>query len=188
MHCKHDRVYIIDKEGRNLKKELIGVKTVVMGVHIGHTPCLYSVQTLDGAETYALYEDQLESVLQHNSESDASTPNEVEDARKNDTVGIHYELPDGRIVRTFGFNGIEKTIKYYFDDGEGGRTATDVEFQTWKPREDLRDFPNAKNPRLPYEFDLLWDIKYMSDLHRELVGHQFEADIRDCMERHEVVL
>ena len=85
---------------------------------------------------------------------------------RNNTVGIHYELPDGRIAYTYGF--MENTIMYYFDDGKGGRSATDAEFQTWTPRRDLRDFPNARDPRLPDEFDTLWDIKYMSELRRVL--------------------
>ncbi len=102
----------------------------------------------------------------------------------NDTIGIHYELPDGSIVRTYGFG--PDGIKYYFDDGKGGRLATDEEFQTWKPRKDITDFPNASDPRLPYEFDLHWDIKYTSDLKEEVRGHRYEDEIRECAKRHGV--
>ena len=99
----------------------------------------------------------------------------------NNTIGIFYKLPCGRIARTFGFNGPEKTISYYFDDGEGDRAATDAEFQTWTPQLELKDFPNARDPRLPAVFDLFWDIKYESQLRQLLkTGH---ADIEDIRER-----
>lgn len=88
----------------------------------------------------------------------------------NKTVGIFYELPDGRIAYTYGFT--PQIIMYYFDDDQGGRSVTQEDFQTWKPRSDLKDFPNARDPRLPYEFDLYWDIKHVSELRRIIeTGH-----------------
>lgn len=107
----------------------------------------------------------------------------------NNTIGIHYELPDGRIAYTYGWSGKENLVSYYFDDGNGGRTVSIDEFQTWKPRRDLGDFPNARDPRLPYVFDLFWDIKYMSQLKRELSwGHRDEKEIREIMRDHNIVL
>lgn len=104
-------------------------------------------------------------------------------------IGIHYELPDGRIVYTYGFNDVEKTVQYYFDDDKGGRTANYAELNKWKPRRDLKDFPNAKDPRLPYVFDLFWDIKYMSQLKNELArGHKDENEIKEKMREHNIVL
>lgn len=103
-------------------------------------------------------------------------------------VGAHYELPDGRIVRTFGYNGIKKTLSYYFDDGKGGRTVTLDVFNTWKIRRDLKDFPNARDPLLPYVFDLLWDIKYTSDLKQELHDHPDKDDIIHYMKKYKIEL
>ena len=83
----------------------------------------------------------------------------------NDTVGIYYELPDGRIVYTFGFSKIPNyIIRYYFNDGSGPREISNEEFQTWIPRRDLKDWPDSKDPVLPYEFDLHFDIKRESEL------------------------
>jgi len=102
----------------------------------------------------------------------------------NRTIGIYYELPNGKIVYTHSYmgNGIKNTISYYFDDDEGSKTVDQDEFDTWKPRKDLKDFPNAKDPRLPYVFDLYWDIKYTSQLKQELsLGHPDEKEIREKM-------
>jgi len=104
----------------------------------------------------------------------------------NNTVGIHYELPDGRIAYTYGWQGSKNIILYYFDDENGGREVTIEEFQTWKPRQDLRDFPNAKDPRLPYVFDLFWDIKYLSQLKEEVCGHKYEDEIREKMKEYDI--
>jgi hypothetical protein len=104
--------------------------------------------------------------------------------KMNQTIGIYYELPDGKIVYTYGYmgNGIKNTISYYFDDNEDSKTVDQDEFDTWKPRGDLKDFPNAKDPRLPYVFDLYWDIKYTSQLKQELkLGHPDEKEIREKM-------
>lgn len=105
-------------------------------------------------------------------------------------VGAHYELSDGRLVRTFSCNGRAdpKTVGYYFDDGEGGREALLSETATWKLRDDLHDFPNARDPILPYVFDLFWDIKYRSQLVRQVNGHDDEADIREQMAKHDIRL
>lgn len=88
----------------------------------------------------------------------------------NNTVGIFYELPDGRIAKTNGFNEPNKTISFYFDDDNGCHTINIDEWQTWKPREDLKDFPNARDPRVPYVFDLHWDLKYISQVRKVLAG------------------
>lgn len=106
--------------------------------------------------------------------------------KKNDTVGIHYELPNGKIAYTVGFNNIKKTVSYYFDDDSGGHEVSFDDFYTWTPRTDLRDFPNARDPRLPYEFDLYWDIKYVSQLKRALTRHADESEIRECMKKYSI--
>ena len=101
-------------------------------------------------------------------------------------VGAFYERPNGEIIYTYGWNGINHTLQYYTDGGPG-RSAPEKEVETWKPL-DIRDFPNAKDPRLPYTFDLLWDIEYMSQLRRELKGHPEEKEIRETMKEYGVEL
>lgn len=104
-------------------------------------------------------------------------------------IGVLYETPDGRIARTFSWSGRTGMVGYYFDDGEGERKAPEAECLTWKRRSDLNDFPNARDPRLPYVFDLLWDIKHMSGLRRILKeGHEDEAEIRELMVDHNIQL
>ena len=101
-------------------------------------------------------------------------------------VGAIYELPDKRFVRTFGWDGHVKDpiVSYYFDNGKGGLTCPYSETKSWKLRNDLKDFPNARDPRLPYEFDLHWDIKYRSDLVKALLDHPEAQRIKDCMGRY----
>nr|WP_250807790.1 hypothetical protein [Neorhizobium tomejilense] len=79
-------------------------------------------------------------------------------------LGGFHEMPDGSISRSTGWNGDDRTVLFYLDDGAGTRTATEDEFWSWKPRPDLSDFPNARDPLLPYRFDLFWDIKTLSQL------------------------
>lgn len=93
-------------------------------------------------------------------------------------IGILYELPDGRIARTTGWSGRTSLVTYHFDDGKPSRLVPDHEFQTWKPRGDLSDFPDARDPRLPYVFDLHWDIKHASELRDALAnGHEGRRDL-----------
>lgn len=106
----------------------------------------------------------------------------------NIVVGQFYELPDGKIARLFGANGPSQTVRYYFDDAQGERTAHASEISQWVRRPDLADFPNARDPRLPYVFDLFWDLKYLSCLREELEGHSDEAEIRAKMAEHNIKL
>jgi hypothetical protein len=98
-------------------------------------------------------------------------------------IGIFYEFPDGRIVSTFGFNGPKQEISYHFDGGDHLIASYD-ELRTWKPRRDLKDFPNAIDPRLPHEFDLFYDIKYMSQLKREICHSD---GLKKLMQAHGIV-
>jgi hypothetical protein len=54
----------------------------------------------------------------------------------------------------------------------------------WQIRHDVQDFPNAKNPRLPYAFDLLWDLKYYS----QLKGSVLTKKHHDCAKQHGIDL
>jgi hypothetical protein len=96
------------------------------------------------------------------------------------TVGIYYALPSGTIAYTYGFNDAAKTISYRLDDDHGARTATYAELEAWTPRSDLKDFPNASDPRLPYVFDLRWDLKYLSDLRNAIESRH--ADLTQMLE------
>ena len=104
----------------------------------------------------------------------------------NDTVGIFYELPSGKIAKTFGFMERGKIIRYYFDDDHGTRYINNDIFQTWIPRRDLTDFPNAKNPRLHKEFDTRWDFKFMSQLRNGMNNHPDKINILECIKRHKI--
>ena len=82
----------------------------------------------------------------------------------NDTIGIYYELPNKKIAYVYGWDTRSKEISYYFNGDNKIRSTSEKKWFTWKPRKDLKDFPNAKDPRLPYVFDLFWDLKYKSQL------------------------
>lgn len=84
-------------------------------------------------------------------------------------IGIHYERPDGVIVMTCGYNALDKLVSWGDNDGDQGEATLD-EFKTWKERRDLNDFPNSKDPVLPYDFDLVYDMKNLSQLKPELVS------------------
>lgn len=76
-------------------------------------------------------------------------------------VNFFHEKKSGEIVLTTG--SYSNRVSWRNNDGDIGSVSIQ-EYQTWKLRKDLQDFPNAKDPKLPYVFDLNWDIKYLSDL------------------------
>jgi len=118
---------------------------------------------------------------------------DIKDRKMNDTVGIFYETLNGEIVYVSGFEDYGKIIIYYFDDDKGIRKTDDDTFQTWKARRDLKDFPNAKDPRLPYVFDLWWDIKHLSQL-RFIINNKYNDEcydinrIKELMVEHNIKL
>jgi hypothetical protein len=70
-----------------------------------------------------------------------------------------YEREDGSIVSVYGFSDIVKPSKVYYNTEDGVcSTAGKKEFKTWKPRFDLLDFPNAKDPKIPDE-DTIVEIR-----------------------------
>jgi hypothetical protein len=101
------------------------------------------------------------------------------------TIGLFFELPDGRIAFCCGANSIDKTVRYRFD-GDEILSASYEESDSWKERRDLKDFPNAKDPRLPDEFDFIHDLKYMSQLKRELSLFR-DPELLAMMDRHGIV-
>jgi hypothetical protein len=86
-------------------------------------------------------------------------------------VGAYYKLPNNSISYIYGCHGLKREISYYFDDDEGGKKASFEKVKSWKIRKDLKDFPDAKDPKLPYVFDLFWDIKHESELKKLIAEH-----------------
>lgn len=80
-----------------------------------------------------------------------------------------YETTDGKIVRIWGSN--RQTVRWYTLVGNDGRVNIFEDGETpiaetneWKGRPDLADFPGSIDAPLPYEFDLLFDLKRVSQL------------------------
>jgi len=104
-------------------------------------------------------------------------------------IGALYERPDGSIVRTSHWDGTEKTVSYVDETLKNSRCVNLEEFSTWKLRNDLYDFPNPTDPLLPYDFDLCWDIKYMSQLKKALFNdHPDKAKILEMMAIHNITI
>lgn len=88
-------------------------------------------------------------------------------------IGTFYELPCGKIARTFSSGQVG--VGYYLDDGKPSKIISAQEIvDGWLLRRDLKDFPHARDPILPYCFDLFWDIKYTSELNRVLAEKDHE--------------
>lgn len=87
-------------------------------------------------------------------------------------LGAYYATDTGEIVYAYGVR--DGTVMYrYEDDTDTPEVTLDDVNERWKLT-DLRDFPNARDPRLPYVFDLFWDIKYLSELKHELAKEDCE--------------
>jgi hypothetical protein len=67
-------------------------------------------------------------------------------------------------------------VSYCFDTDEPAGSIFEGDMAEWKLRRDLTDFPNARDPRLPYVFDLYWDIKHKSEL-EHILRQGTHADI-----------
>ena len=80
-------------------------------------------------------------------------------------IGLYYEKQDGKIVKAYGWD--TKSYSCYYLDDQGNRknfSARPLETTSWKLRKDLNDFPNTRDPKLPYIFDLMYDVTYVSEL------------------------
>lgn len=86
-----------------------------------------------------------------------------------EAVGGFYERPDGSIVKTYGCKDSGATIMFYEYKG-GTQETPDSNTIGWKDRQDLREFPGCDdvNRRLPYEFDLYFDIKSKGEMYNVL--------------------
>ena len=96
----------------------------------------------------------------------------------NIVIGGYYETNENKIAYLYGFS--ETNILYKLNNDNKGYSIDKKDFSSWKYREDLRDYPDAVDPKLPYVFDLNYDIKYTSDLLRELKNNG--QDQKDLIE------
>lgn len=98
------------------------------------------------------------------------------------TIGAFYRTADGQVVRTCGWNGRTREVLYYAegDSVTAFRTVAEADLQRDWARLDIGDFPNAKDPVLPYRFDLFWGLKTQSELRRHLAETD-DPEIRQAM-------
>ena len=91
-------------------------------------------------------------------------------------LGSYYETDTGEIVYVFGVR--DGKLMYFYEDDRVHTPEVTVDHlhKHWKLT-DLRDFPNARDPRVPYVFDLFWDIKYLSELKHELAKEDCEETL-----------
>ena len=89
-------------------------------------------------------------------------------------IGGFYRRFDGEVVKTCGFG---PGFVSWRTDGGHSSVSTPEELATWEWLESARDFPDAKDPELPSEFDLHYDTHTLSDLIREFGG--LEAALKD---------
>lgn len=106
---------------------------------------------------------------------------------ENNTVGIFYEKPDKTIVYTYGFNGKRKIV-YCQEWDKDSYEMSYEEFQTLKPRRDLKQFPQDPDTRLPYVFDLYWDIKWLSELRALHSKKELEKYAYKLIKKHNIKL
>jgi hypothetical protein len=106
----------------------------------------------------------------------------MEQEKKEIIIGAYYETLDNKIVYTYGSG--PDGIKYRFDDDSGGHLISKEDFFKWKIRNDLRDFPNARDPRVPYIFDLNYDLKYTSDVVRYLKDNPNDSNVIELIASH----
>lgn len=110
------------------------------------------------------------------------------------TVGGYYAMPDGNIAYVYE-NGKGK-FSYSTCNGKeiiGHDDRPWSEFVGWSEKLDLKDFPNQFDPRLPYEFDLDYDLKRVSQLKWHLTHPNDSeysnvdlADMREMAKAHNI--
>lgn len=106
-------------------------------------------------------------------------------------TGGFYELADGRIARVYTYTPTK--VGYYFDgdrkDAHRYGEMSHAQLRACTYRGDLKDFPNAIDPLLPYAFNLFWDIKHHSELRKAVQsGHEEMEDIKFFMNQYGIVL
>lgn len=104
------------------------------------------------------------------------------------TIGVYYSTPFG-VVDTISWNGIDKTIGWIkIKKTEGFRNV--YEFGSSKEEDtkdwvmlNVDDFPESVDKNLPYVFDLLFDIKRMSQL-RQAFKNENKEELLSLMKDH----
>lgn len=93
-------------------------------------------------------------------------------------IGMFYQTPAGKIIYTY-MGGPEGIGAY--EEGKSPRQYSYAEMANMKPLPKIRDFPNAQDPRLPYVYDLHWDIKRVSELKRAI---EEDTEVLDVLRTH----
>ena len=103
-------------------------------------------------------------------------------------AGNYYELPNKTIAYAYGFSGKDALHVMYFcdEDGNSWKQSQCYVLKFYKHRPDLQDWPNAKDPKLPYEFDLHWDIKRVSQLKEALKYEPTDSYLYELIDRYEI--
>ncbi len=103
-------------------------------------------------------------------------------------VNGFYEMPDGKIALISYADNVMMKFGYRLD-GESSKDCNYEDMVGWKRRSDLQDYPNAIDPRLPYVFDLHWDIKFTSQLNDVLSKgyHEDIESIRELAKKHNLL-
>lgn len=90
-------------------------------------------------------------------------------------IGIFYETQNGEIVYPYQWSGSDNTVGYS-SFGKKSKVCHIDKTKNWKPRRDLNKFPDDPDTRLPYYFDLYWDIKWLSELKHYLDDPESQED------------
>jgi hypothetical protein len=100
-------------------------------------------------------------------------------------LGGFYRNQQGAVVEICGYT---ETMVIYRPEGGELHQASLPTFATWEYLPDLRDFPNASDPRLPHFFDMEFGLKTMGELRRaiyhETLSPRDEAALRRLMAQH----
>jgi hypothetical protein len=99
------------------------------------------------------------------------------------TVGTYYENQKGEIAYSYMWNKQHLTLRYEDDTVVN---VTENEIGEWKERRDLQDYPNSKDPVLPYVFDLFFDLKRMSDLKDYINRYGKNDDLEEIIKNHNI--
>jgi hypothetical protein len=92
-------------------------------------------------------------------------------------IGCYYEWPCGKVVYVYG--QYDNTLRWYTST-DRGETPFHLA-KGWIERSDLLLLPDTTDRKLPYSFDLIWDIKTLNQLKAVLPEHEDRDDILALM-------
>lgn len=92
-------------------------------------------------------------------------------------IGAYYFKPDGICVYVYACHNDENGIPYYYyrEEEKDGSKILAKDCQDWVISTS-GDYPNTKDPRVPYIFDLIWDIKRVSDIKKHIECYPNDRD------------